>query len=83
MDQEKNYIQRLTTGRTLNVLPVTRDVLMKAAQLRAANPSLKLPDAIHAATALQHGCTTFVTNDSRFTALAELPVLLLSQWNAG
>lgn len=35
-------------------------------------------DAIHAATAMAHGCTTFLTNDARFAAIADLPVLLMS-----
>ena len=62
---------------TLGVVPVDRDVLIRAAEVRAAS-TLKLPDAIHAATALDHGCTSFPTNDARFAAYAPLPVLLAS-----
>ena len=53
-------------------------MLTLAAELRAALPALKLPDAIHAATSLLHSCTTLLTNDARFEAVPALPVLLLS-----
>jgi predicted nucleic acid-binding protein len=78
----REYEQLLNLSSGLLVLPISRSILVNAAELRAVNPPLKLPDAIHAATALQHGCTTFLTNDSRFASLSELPVFLLSQWNA-
>ncbi len=47
-----------------------------AAQLRATS-GLKTPDAIHAATALEHGCTLFVTNDPAFRRLTTVPVVIL------
>lgn len=46
-------------------LPVTRDVMERAAELRARHPSLKTPDAIHLAAALTAGCDVFLTNDRR------------------
>ncbi len=46
-----------------HLLPITQDILREAARLRAIIPGLKTPDAIHAATALRHGCVLFVTND--------------------
>src|SRR4051794_3601411 len=46
------YRRRLTAGLTLDVTPISRAVLEAAAELRAAHRSFKLPDAIHAATAL-------------------------------
>ena len=73
------YRQRIKSGRTLTVMPVTRDILESAAQLRANSASLKLPDAIHAATALPSGCNAFITNDSRFTTVPGLNALLLSE----
>ena len=74
----ESYKRRLISGPTLSVLPVSRAVLTRAAELRATTASLKLPDAIHAATALLHGCTTFLINDTRFTAVPGLPLALLS-----
>lgn len=62
----------------LSVIPINRSILVSAAQIRA-NSQLKLPDAIHAATALQTHCTRFLTNDRQFQKLATLSVLLLSE----
>lgn len=44
---------------------VTREVLWHAAQLRSEFVSLRLPDAIHLATAMHFGCTQFLTADAR------------------
>jgi predicted nucleic acid-binding protein len=59
------------------LLPITRDVLREAARLRAALPPLRTPDAIHAATALLHGCALFVTNDYGFRHVPGLPLAML------
>lgn len=61
----------------LTCLPITRQTLETAAQLRATN-GLKTPDAIHAATALLAGCTLFVTNDPAFRRVPSLNVAILS-----
>lgn len=58
------------------LLPITQSILRDGAQLRATT-SLKTPDAIHAATALQAGCALFVTNDRRFRSIAGLPIVVL------
>ena len=71
------YDRLLRQSAALTIAPVTRDVLTLAAELRAAVPALKLPDAIHAATSLLRGCTTLLTNDARFETVPALPVLLL------
>lgn len=62
----------------LSVLPVSRDVLLKAAEI-SANTRLKLPDAIHAATAILSECSTFLTNDELFRRVSELYVVILSE----
>lgn len=62
----------------LTSLPVSRSILESAAQLRAAT-KLKTPDAIHAATALAHGSTLFVSNDGAFRRVANLTVAVLSE----
>jgi predicted nucleic acid-binding protein len=72
------YERLIDPAGRLGVVPVSRPILVKAAELRAAHAALKLPDAIHAATALLHGCTTFLANDARFHSVSALPVLLLS-----
>jgi len=58
--------------------PVSRDVLIAAARLRAET-GLKLPDAIHAATAQFTGCDQFLTNDTHVPALPVLVIRRLSE----
>lgn len=62
----------------LTVLPIVRSMLESAAQLRAEH-NLKTPDAIHAATALAHGASLFVTNDIDYRRVPGLPVVILSE----
>ena len=59
------------------LLPITAAILRDASQLRANIPGLKTPDAIHAATALTYGCAAFVTNDTGFRRIPNLPLILL------
>ncbi len=77
-DRQKAYQRAIQTSSHLLVAPVSRSVLIQAARLRAAD-GLRLPDAIHLATAHQASCQTFLTNDRRLrstdlniVALAEL-----------
>jgi predicted nucleic acid-binding protein len=78
----QQYEQLLASPGPLTVLPVSRLILLEAARLRAGFPSLKLPDAIHAATAMLHQCNTFLTNDRRFESVGNLPVFLVSNLGA-
>lgn len=52
----------------LKVIPVDRDISLRAAELRAEH-GLKLPDAIHLATGLHHGCAAFLTGDRGWAKL--------------
>jgi predicted nucleic acid-binding protein len=61
----------------LNCMPISLQVLERAARLRATH-GLKTPDAIHAATALLAGSALFVTNDAGFRRVSGLPVAVLS-----
>lgn len=49
----------------LMAIPITRNTLIESARLRATT-ALKLPDALHLATATLAGCNVFLTNDTRF-----------------
>ena len=62
----------------LRLVPVSLPVLERAAHLRAALSSLKTPDAIHAATALNEGCALLVTNDPGFRQVPGLNVTVLN-----
>jgi predicted nucleic acid-binding protein len=58
--------ENLTIGNALiQIGPVNREILWRAAQLRAENQSLHLPDAIHVATALSLGCRYLLSADKR------------------
>ena len=61
------------------VLPVNMSVLEAMARMRAAVPSVRTPDAIHAATAQLADCHLFLTNDDRLRVLPGLTVTLLSE----
>jgi predicted nucleic acid-binding protein len=62
----------------VSLVPISQTILKSAAQLRATT-NLRTPDAIHAATALDADCTLFITNDSGFRNVPNLPVVILSE----
>ncbi len=62
-------------GAQIEVEAVDRHILAQAAFERARSPGLKLPDAIHLATAGRAACTHLVTRDARLLPAARLPVV--------
>lgn len=64
-------------GPGLTVVPVSRAVLVQSARLRAV-VRMKLPDAIHAATAHLAGCDVPLTNDTGIAAVPGVDVVRLS-----
>jgi len=58
--------------------PVTREILLGAAHLRAAATCIRTPDALHAATARLMHCDVFLTNDTALRQLPGVSSLLLS-----
>ena len=60
----------------LQLAPVTRAVLLRAAEIRARY-GLRTADAIMLATAVESGATLAVTNDSAWRKMNEIEVLLL------
>jgi predicted nucleic acid-binding protein len=81
--QEKNaalqqaYREFLEPSAALALAPITQAVLVEAAEVRATT-GLKLPDAIHVATALALRCDVLLTNDRSLRAARGIPVRLLS-----
>ena len=60
------------TDPEIGLLPITSAICERAARIRAAH-NLEMIDALHLATAAEHGCGLFLTNDaklSRCTAIA-------------
>ena len=73
----KTYIEARQTGEFLTLVPVSREILIEAARLRAAHPSLKLPDAVHAASAIASQATFFISNDARLARLSAFQTIAL------
>jgi predicted nucleic acid-binding protein len=60
----------------IQLIAIDETILKLAAQLRSTS-SLKTPDAIHAATAINRGCTIFLTNDTGLRNIPGLPTIVL------
>ena len=74
------YQRVLSSEGEIQVTPVARDVLIEAAKVRSIQ-KIKLPDAIHFATAWLSGCTTFITNDRRLANAWPKDVVLWDEMN--
>jgi uncharacterized protein len=61
----------------IRVLPMTASVFERAARLRA-DYRFSLPDALHLAAAIEHGCGLFLTNDRKLSRCAEIQVEILT-----
>ena len=75
--RQNAYEQAIQTSTGLEAIPVRREILRDAAKLRA-QINIRLPDAIHMATAKQNGCTIFLTNDRKLKCPPEVELLHLS-----
>jgi predicted nucleic acid-binding protein len=64
---------------TIHILPLTASVCERAARIRAASRfRLKTPDCLHLASAIEHGCGSFLTNDRQLTLCTDILVEILS-----
>ncbi len=79
MELVKTFREAILPSYYLDVVPISDKILLSTANIRAQK-NLKLPDAIHAATALTQKCTTLLTNDEGFKRVPNIDVLLLSDW---
>jgi len=78
LQQEEIYKQAICNRASLAVIPISSEILIEAAKLRASI-KLKMPDAIHAATARLNQCSSFITNDKNFEKIPGISVILLSE----
>lgn len=60
----------------VELVPITTAVFDRAAVVRATY-NFKLADALHLAAAVAAGCDRFLTNDTRLSAFADIPVDVL------
>ncbi|AFY95725.1 type II toxin-antitoxin system VapC family toxin [Chamaesiphon minutus] len=77
-EQSIDSYNKLLFDSGIELIPITRSLLISATNLRAKH-NLKTPDAIHAATSIDLNCNRFLTNDKGFTNIPRLPTLILSQ----
>jgi predicted nucleic acid-binding protein len=64
-----NYREHISNkGAFQTIIPVSRAILDMAANVRALNKNIKLPDAIHLSTAIIEKCDFFVSNDLKLAS---------------
>lgn len=73
-----NY-QRFFASPAVQMLPLTVAVCERAAEVRVASAMrFELPDALHLAAAIVHGCGLFLTNDAQLAHCTEIAVEVLT-----
>jgi len=77
-DLLERYADFLQNTDGVTVLPLTSAIVLRTVSLRAQH-NLKTVDALHIATALEHDCTAFISNDQALKRVTDLPVFCLSQ----
>lgn len=75
---EQEYREILVNSGGYRLIPITVRVAESAADLRARY-NLRIPDALHVASALRTGCDAFLTNDIGIKRVTELTVLVLDE----
>lgn len=65
----------------IETAPITREILGDAARIRAHKASVKLPDAIHIATAEIMQCDCIVTGDSRWSGATTISLEDFNRFN--
>lgn len=74
------YRETLSGRQDIAVQPVDVGIVDRAAELRATHPILRLPDALHLATATLCDCRYFLTSDKRLHGSSlGIEVLLLQE----
>lgn len=68
----------LSPSDALAVTPISRSILLEAARMRSRQV-LRVPDAIHLATAKLSKADVVLTNDVRWRSQPDIPVMILSE----
>ena len=77
-----DYLQLVQRTPRITLVPVDRRVILRSVHVRA-DFGLRSMDALHVATAIVHGCETFLTNDERLRAGGQIEVLTLLRAGRG
>jgi predicted nucleic acid-binding protein len=71
--------QRFFSSPLVHMLPLTVACYERAAEVRVASGMhIKLPDALHLAAAIEHGCGQFLTNDALLARCTAIRVEVLT-----
>uniref|UniRef100_A0A7C1FBT6 Ribonuclease VapC n=1 Tax=Ammonifex degensii TaxID=42838 RepID=A0A7C1FBT6_9THEO len=74
------YLALLCSYPNLEIVPLTVEIAVRCASIRAKYPAVRAPDAIHLATAAEAGAKVFLTNDSKLPSKVEgVEVVLLRE----
>jgi predicted nucleic acid-binding protein len=76
-EMQEAYENLFHSTTKIETQPIDRSVLMRAASLRATSKMLKMPDAIHVATAQIQRCAAFVTSDIRLGSATGIKTIKL------
>jgi predicted nucleic acid-binding protein len=77
-DVADEYETLLTHFPNLEFIPITRNILLEAAKIRALH-GFRTPDAIILATAKEQNATLVITNDQNWSRYPELTTLCLAE----
>ena len=79
---EVERFKRFLSSLSIQVLAVTYEIAERAGKLRSQYPSIRTPDALIVATALESDCHVFVTSGKNLKKLEvrELNVIMLSKF---
>ena len=81
-DLVERYLELIRRTRCIHPVPVDHPVILRSVHLRG-DFGLRSMDALHVATALVHGCETFLTNDRRLARVDAIRVLALDELGCG
>jgi predicted nucleic acid-binding protein len=76
-DLIRAYQDFLTSGEVA-LVRISREILVQSATFRGRFASLRLPDAIHLATAVEAACSSVLTNDRRWSSFNLARVVQIS-----
>lgn len=73
---EREYRELLQQSRNFDMVEITGKIAERAADLRSRY-TMRTPDALQIAAALDVGCQAFLTNDKRLKSVSDLTILVL------
>ena len=68
------YREFIEESGAFELISTTREIYIRASLLRA-QLGLKTPDAIHVSSAIESGCTVFLTNDKPLKGLKDMKIV--------